>query len=100
MTIVLVALRCDIFPFIDTSCCGATFDEDAIDVTSSCALYGKSVVVEVMVVFLFITTSLRPYLLLMLKFEILTGDLCAAIGSRVSFFSVAKHTLPMRSFSV
>ena len=30
MTIVLVALRCDIFPFIDTSCCGATFDKDAI----------------------------------------------------------------------
>ena len=68
--------------------------------TSSCALYGKSAVVEVMVVFLFITTSLRPYLLLMLKFEILTGDLCAAIASRVSFFSVAKHTLPMSSFSV
>ena len=95
MTIVLVALRCVIFPFIATSCCGGTFDKDAIDVTSSCALYGK-----VMCVLLFITTSRRPYLLLMLKFEILTGDLCAAIASRVSSFSVAKHTLPMRSLSV
>ena len=36
----------------------------------------------------------------MLKFEILTGDLCAAIASRVSFFSVAKRALPMRSLSV
>ena len=62
----LGALRCAIFPFIATSCCGATFDKDAIDVTSLCALYGKSAVVEVMCVFLFITTSRRPYLLLML----------------------------------
>ena len=66
MTIVLVALRCAIFPFIATSCCGPIFDKDAIDVTSLCALYGKSAVVEVMCVFLFITTSRRPYLLLML----------------------------------
>ena len=49
MTIVLVALRCVIFPFIATSCCGATFEKDAIDLTSSCALYGKSAVVEVCV---------------------------------------------------
>ena len=100
MAMVLVTLRCVIFPFIATSCCGATFDKDAIEVTSSCALYGKSAVVEVICVFLFISTSRHPYLSLMLKFEILTGGLCAAIASRVAFFSVAKHTLPMRSLSV
>ena len=88
MTIVLVALGCVIFPFIATSCCGATFDKDTINVTSSCALYGKSAVVEVMCVFLFTTTSRRPHLLLMLKFEILTGDLCAALNFTLHFIPV------------
>ena len=45
-----------------------------------------------MVVFLLITTSSVPYLLLMVKFFILTGDFCFSIASRVSCLEVAKQT--------
>lgn len=45
-----------------------------------------------MVVFLLITTSSVHYLLLMVKFFILTGDFCFSIASRVSCLEVAKQT--------
>ena len=44
-----------------------------------------------MVVFFLITTSSVPYLLLMVKFFILTGDFCFSIASKVSCLEVAKQ---------